>query len=136
MRFNFLKALCSLSLGVFHPDSGSSIFRCVCPEILGSRTPLIISSFIARLSVERCKSCMKQRRLGTTIYGLSIDGISIIRLKPKQHTSIGAINAVRAKYVVTHQCNLSPRVRVFLEFLNSYCSQFLGEMEKNLKKMA
>ncbi|MEH2104745.1 MAG: hypothetical protein V7K43_00535, partial [Nostoc sp.] len=30
-RFNFLKALWSLSLGVFHLDSGSSIFRCVCP---------------------------------------------------------------------------------------------------------
>ncbi|MBD2463656.1 LysR family transcriptional regulator [Oscillatoria sp. FACHB-1407] len=36
----------------------------------------------------------------------------------------------------THQRNLSPRVRVFLEFLNSYCRQFLGKMEKNLKKMA
>ncbi|MHC5676582.1 MAG: hypothetical protein ACYTXL_32725, partial [Nostoc sp.] len=40
VRFNFLKALCSLSFGVFHPDSGSSIFRCVCPE-RGTPIPLL-----------------------------------------------------------------------------------------------
>ncbi|MEH1994244.1 MAG: hypothetical protein V7L08_20240, partial [Nostoc sp.] len=33
VRFNFLKALCSLSLGVFHHDLDSSIFRCVCPGV-------------------------------------------------------------------------------------------------------
>lgn len=35
--------------------------------------------------------------------------------------------------LVTHQRNLSPRVRVFLEFLDCYCRQSLGEMEKNLQ---
>lgn len=55
----------------------------------------------------------------------------LILLFPDQLSPGLAVHAL-----FTHQRNLSSRVRVFLEFLNGYCKQFLGEMEKNLKTMA
>ncbi|MBD1851706.1 hypothetical protein H6F87_17075 [Cyanobacteria bacterium FACHB-502] len=60
-----------------------------------------------------------------------VDQEQLILLFPNQSFPGLAVHAL-----FTHQRNLSPRVRVFLEFLNGYCRQFLGEMEKNLKKMA